>query len=501
MKRIAFFLSIVVAAVACEQVEPITPPEFDFANPDVVIPYQGSEDESVKFEFKTNVDWTAELDQEYDWLTITPTSGVAGDAVITVIGKPNKETEARTAVITVKAGVSVLVFDVFQEGYPSLSVEPTELNFEAAGGSQEVTVDANVEYVVSCPENDWLEFEYNAETGVYTVTAYANEAFAPRSLTVEIENNVDDVYETIVVSQLGRASVAWEKSLADYTAIVGANPVHLAYIDDVLALSVGSAIHTIDPATGDYKAAVTLPEGFVIASMTNDDAGNVVVAPNIPAYASADIYALSSLDAEPAKVATMKNDVYSFNAGNLRAGGDVMTNGVLSMFVDVSQYWIACDIVEGAAGDTTFGALSNPAGGTVWDCGNGCVAPLGSSIEDGFLATYYCLPALMTNASGDWANVGAELYSGNDNNCAVTEAVFNGDHFAAVAVGSHFNYSATGLYLYDLETNEMVYSYKVDGELSGVGVTSDVVLVPTEDVLYMYYVDLNKGRLACIEVR
>ena len=50
MKKIAFFLSIVAAAVACEQVEPITPPEFDFANPEVGIPYQGSEDETLKVE-------------------------------------------------------------------------------------------------------------------------------------------------------------------------------------------------------------------------------------------------------------------------------------------------------------------------------------------------------------------------------------------------------------------------------------------------------------------
>lgn len=500
MKKIALFLSIVVAAIACDKVDPVTPPEFDFANPDVLVPYQGSEDENLKLEFTTNVDWTAELDQTYDWVTITPKSGKAGEAAITVIATPNAGAE-RTAVITVKAGVSVLVFDVVQEGYPAVTVEPTEINFTAAGGSQDVTVNANVEYVINMPENDWLTYEVNGN--VYTLTAATNEAFAGRSLTITLTNDVDGIYEAITVSQVGRVQVLWEKALADYTGITLGNPIHLAYKDGLLALSTGSAVHVLNSQDGSYMMPVSLPEGFVVSSLTNDDAGNVVLAGNIAAYATGDVYAISSLETlAPVKVATMQNDVYSFNAGNLRAGGDVTKNGVLTMFVDVSQYWIGCDIVDGVAGATVFGALANPAEGTVWDCGNGCVTPLGSKLADGLLTTYYCLPALMSNASGEWANVGSELFSGNDNNCAVAEAVYAGTHYAAVAVGSHFNYSATGLYLYDLATNEMVYSYRIDGDLvNAAGATADAVLVPTDDALLMYYADLQKGKIVCIEVK
>lgn len=504
MKKIAFFLSIVAAAVACEQVEPITPPEFDFANPDVVIPYQGSEDETLKVEFTTNVDWTAELDNTYDWITITPASGVAGEASVTVIATANTAVEERTAVIKVTAGVSVLNFDVVQEGKPSLTIDPKEVNFASAGGSQDVAVKANVEYVVSVPENDWLTYAYNAETSVYTLTAAANEAYSARSLTITLSNNVDAVSESIVVSQEGRAKVLWEAALADYTAITFGNPIHVAYMDGKLAVSTGAAIHLLNAEDGTYASAVEglLPEGFVIGGMSNDDAGNIVVAGNIPAYASADVYAVTALDAQPVKVATMNNDVYSFNAGNVRAGGDVTKNGVLSMFVDVSQYWIGCDIVDGVAAETTFGAITPLEGaGTAWDCANGCVTPLGSKLADGLLATYYTQPALVSNAGGEWAAVGGLIYTGNDNNCAIAEAEFGDTHYAAVAVGSHFNYSATGAYLYDLKTNEVVYSYRVEGDLVGSGVTADVVLVPTDDALYMYFADLNKGKIACIEIK
>lgn len=502
MKKIALFLSIVAAAIACEQVDPVTPPEFDFANPDVVIPYQGSEDEGLKVEFTTNLDWTAELDKTYDWVSITPKSGVAGDAVITVLATPNENTAARTAVITVKAGVSILTFDVVQEGYPALSIDPTEITFDAAGGSQSVTVTANVEYVVTMPENDWLTYKYNAETGVYTLTAAANDKYAPRSVTITLSNNVDGISESVVVSQTGKAVVVWEKSLADYSSVVPGNPIHLAYLDGNLLLSTGVAAYALNATNGEFVAPVELPAGFTVSSMTNDDAGNVVVAGDIAAYATGDVYVLTALNAAPAKVATMQNDVYSFNAGNLRAGGDVTQNGVLSMFVDVSQYWIGCDITDGLASATTFGALPNPENGTVWACSNGCVAPLGTKLSDGLIATYYCLPALHSNASGEWAAVGANLFSGNDNNCSVAEAVYGDTHYAAIAVGSHFNYSATGLYLYDLATNEMVYSYTYAGDLANAaGPTADVALVPADDALYVFYTDLQKGKVVCIQVK
>lgn len=504
MKKIALFLSIVVAAIACNKVDPVTPPEFDFANPDVLIPYQGSEDGNLKLEFNVNVDWTAELDQTYDWVTLSgETSGPAGAGYVTVVAQPNKDAAQRTAVITVTAGVSVLTFDVVQEGYPALSIDPQEVQFDAAGGSQDVTVNANVEYIITVAENDWLTYEYNAETGVYTLTAVANSGMSPRSIEITLSNNVDGVSETIVVSQTGRASVLWEKNLADYSQIILASPIHLAYKDGLLGLSVGNAIHALKADDGAYQQAIALPEGFVVGSFTNDDAGNIVLASNIDAYGSGDVYAITSLtDLTPVKVATLSNAALYRPAGNLRAGGDVTKNGVVTMYVDYEHYWIGCDIVDGVAGESSFQAISRLEGaGATWDPSAGCAAPLGSKLADGVLATFYTQPALVSNASGDWAQVGAAIYTGNDNNCAISETVYGDTHYAAVGVGSHFNYSASGAHLYDLTTNEVVYSYSVAGDLNGAGAAADVLLVSASDVLYMYVADLNRGKLACIEIK
>ena len=46
----------------------------------------------------------------------------------------------------------------------------------------------------------------------------------------------------------------------------------------------------------------------------------------------------------------------------------------------------------------------------------------------------------------------------------------------------------------------MIYKYGVTGELNGLGATADVTLVPAEDALYMFYADLNMGRIACVQL-
>lgn len=507
MKKIALFLSIVVAAIACDKVEPITPPEVDFANPDVVIPFAGCDEEApVTIEFKANVDWTAELiaDETADgepWISISPKSGKAGEAVINIVAAENELEATRAAQVKVTVGVSVLNFDIVQEGIPYLTTEPETVSLPANGGSATVKVDANVEYIVKTTPVEWLTADFNEETGEYTLTAVANTAYAPRSVTFTLSNELKGVSYSFVVTQEGKAKVLWEKSLADYSQITAGGPLRLAYKDGMLALSTGAAVHVLSATDGAYMMPVELPAGMV--SLTNDDAGNIVIAANAPEYGSSDVYAISSLETmAPVKVATISNAALYRPGGNLRAGGDVTKNGVVIMYVDYEHYWIGCDIVDGVAQESKFEAIKRLEGaGSTWSPNDGCATPLGSKLADGVLATFYTQPALVSNASGEWAQVGDAIYTGNDNNCAIAEAVYGGTHFAAVGVGSHFNYSATGVHLYDLTSGAEVYSYGVEGEISGAGTTADVVLVPTSDALYMYYADLNKGRIVCVEIK
>lgn len=411
-------------------------------------------------------------------------------------------------IVFVTDGVERTIFRTLKLTFGTLTVEEDVVRLGVEASTLTIPVVTSMDYDITI-DSDWITLqeetkasEVRTDNLVFNVSA--NEALGERVAYIFLtpkDEAATALEMYVTVYQAGHAVKVWEKSFADYPDVTFGNPIHLAYKDGNVLVSTGSAIHLLNAETGAYVAdgSAAIPDGFVISSMTNDDAGNIVIAGNIPAYATGDVYALTALDADPVKVATMQNDVYSFNAGNLRAGGDVTKNGVLSMFVDVSQYYIACDIVDGVAGTTTCGALANPASGTVWSSDNGCVAPLGSSLADGLLATYYCCPSLLSNATGEWVSVGTDLYDGNDNNCAIAKVKVGETQYAAVAVGAHFDYTASRACLYDLSKGEMIYKYVSPGTMTWLGVTADVLLLPGEDVLYMVFADLNKGTLACIQ--
>lgn len=458
-----------------------------------------------------NVEYTVTV-PENDWLTVADAEGVYTFTAAANTTPATREVEVKIAPKDEKHAEAAVAIKMNQKGAGAkLAVTPEEAEkwLGCAATSFDLTVDTNLEVEITYGWDaegvePWIS--YTEANGVYTFAVAENPYGNLRSAFLYI-TPVDETYldlaDTLSVFQAGRASVVWEKNLSDYTTVSFAAPIHLAYKDGNLLVATGNSIHVLKAETGEYvsDASSMIPEGFALASMTNDDAGNIVVASNVAYGGEGDVYALTALDATPVKVATISHkDVYSFAAGNLRAGGDVTTNGVVAMYVDVSQYLIACDIVDGECGATTFNAL--PASGSqTWSPQDGCALPLGTKTSDGFLATYYTLTSLVSNASGEWVNIGAEYYGGNDNSCSLAKAEYNGVKYAAVGVGSHFNYSATGAYLYDLSRNEMIYRYAVDGELNGLGAYADVVLVPMEDALYMCYAELNKGRIACIQIK
>ena len=99
-------------------------------------------------------------------------------------------------------------------------------------------------------------------------------------------------------------------------------------------------------------------------------------------------------------------------------------------------------------------------------------------------------------------------------NCIAT-AEWNGNKYAAIVAGCHFNYDATDVILLNVNNPaaaEYVYTHHGDGDVAwdwaagvnpswtGAGTFSDVVLMPAGDTLLMIYVDSNYGALACVAI-
>lgn len=516
MKKIALFLSIVVAAVACEQAE-VTPPEVDFANPDVVIPFQGSEDVPVTINFKANVDWTAELDQAYDWISIAPTSGKAGESVIEIFAAENESEEQRAAVVTVKAGVSVLSFEVVQNGIPYLTASETSINLAAQAGSYELTIDANIAYKLNLAATDWLTM--TEEDGKVTLTFTENVALGSRSAQITLVPDLsgEGLGKTITIVQTGRAIQKWTKFYAsDLKDIAPGAPLRLAVSGDKLYVSNGAGVYALNRNTGDFVAKVALPEGFAVHSLVNDHAGNVLVSGVAAAYTELVVYYLTSLEAAPVKLLSFTNNVDSSSMGNVRVYGDVTKKAVVTTFASVYNYASAHQIVNGAVTETkqlpmVAGDASNP---WIWDVNNGCVQALGDELADGIVANGYTKPydVMYTNDYVNWSVLYDEAADGNENFPCFSALPVGGKNYLAYVRGAHFNYGAAPdvvlLDVTDPAAASVIYtlsasSYLISGQFVGSGATSDVVIAPAADgkSFWMYATDGNYGVITGIEIK
>ena len=99
-------------------------------------------------------------------------------------------------------------------------------------------------------------------------------------------------------------------------------------------------------------------------------------------------------------------------------------------------------------------------------------------------------------------------------NCIAT-AEWNGNKYAAIVAGCHFNYDATDVILLNVNNPaaaEYVYTHHGDGDVAwdwaagvnpswtGAGTYSDALLIPAGDTLLVLYVDSNYGALACVAI-
>ena len=614
MKRIALFIAIAIAAIACKPEEQIVPEvtvHTDEAT--LVIPTEGGD---VQIAFDANVEWTAALKEATaaDWCTITPSSGAAGSTSLKVIALENttndnrvvtvvitaqtakKEVKvtqlqkdalvlsgektfevaadggqvkfavnhniaveakadadwlvqaatramqtseftfdvaantgaARTAKITVTAGDLKEELTVNQAAWaPVFEVAPAEDQWIAVeGGSVSITVDANVEYTVTTDENDWLTV--TNEGGVYTFTAAANEGFDYRSTGVYVTPK-DEAYvesaKAFYVFQNGRAAKLWAKHPAeDYEGYDASQRVKLAKYGDYILLANTTKIYVLNPADGSVVNTIDVPAGMAAHNVLVDDAGNVLFgadaldgAGDVTLY-----YVADPFNPEPEQLISWNaGNYYCVGAGNIRVKGNVKDDAVITAVVTdgAGGACIAWEVVDGVIGDWKW---TNPPY-TNWNVPSLCFAPIGATMADGFFYigyggdyNLYYTDSFVAGGGTPWAVSYVTGSSWMENYNCIATAEWNGNKYAAVVAGCHFDYDAADVFLLNVNNPaaaEHVYTHHGDGDAdwdwtagvnpnwTGLGTYSDVLLVPTADALLMVYVDSNYGAMACVAIK
>ena len=169
-----------------------------------------------KITFTTNEAWTAEVinTRADGWCTVSPTSGAAGNATITVSTEPNDTPDDRSATIKIKAGTASKTISVSQKQKDALTVTSSKFEVAAEGGEVKIEIKANIdfEYAIDESAKEWIKYEGTRamKTSTLTFSVAENDDTEKREGKIAIKsgefNEVVTIYQagsepSIVISQ------------------------------------------------------------------------------------------------------------------------------------------------------------------------------------------------------------------------------------------------------------------------------------------------------------
>lgn len=157
--------------------------------------------------FKSSSAWTANVinTRADTWCSVSPTSGDAGNAKITVTTTPNVTPDDRSASIVIKAGSTQKTINVSQKQKDALTVTSSKFEVTAEGGEIKVEVKANIkfDYEIDDAAKEWISYlETRAlKTSTLVFNVAKNEIVQKREGKITIKSG--EYNETIMIYQSG----------------------------------------------------------------------------------------------------------------------------------------------------------------------------------------------------------------------------------------------------------------------------------------------------------
>ena len=175
---------------------------------------------STAVTFTSSDAWTAEtINNRADgWCSVSPTSGSAGNAKITITATANDTTDDRTATVVIKSGTTKKTISVSQKQKDALTVTSSKFEVSADGGEIEIEVKANIDFNVEIEESakSWVTHRSTRaiKTSTLIMEVDENDGAEKRKANISISGN--GLKETITIYQEG-AKPTIVLSQNDYT--------------------------------------------------------------------------------------------------------------------------------------------------------------------------------------------------------------------------------------------------------------------------------------------
>ncbi|MGM9768887.1 MAG: BACON domain-containing protein [Candidatus Cryptobacteroides sp.] len=517
MKKLALFVSLAAILMAgCKKDDPIVP-EIKCDTDVVNVPVAGTEDEDIFVTFTSNVNWTASIKENAAWISVSPASGTSADGRVKLIVLPTEENDPREATLVLAADTAVKEIKIVQAQVDAFALTETGAEMGPDGGNVEITAMTNIDWTVTIPSDcDWVSLvnvkAYGESVKTVKVEPYDElDGYREVVLTVAAGGNESE----FTIYQEGPSSAMWHSNPTSYSTYTADSKVRLAKYGEYLLLSNGTKVLVLNPADGSLVNTITLPEGYNIQSLCVDDGNHILAAADADYGRTLTVFRLDDIANIDPKVFLLfdTGNYYGVDCGNVRVKGDITKNAVVTATVSGGAggaviYW---QITNGQIQDS-FSYVAAPYEGSTVSCA--CGVALGTTAADGFLYIGYGGDYNLKYYNGSaWSDCYATGSSWMENYNCISTAEFKGRKYAAIVKGCHFDYDATDAVLLDItDMSDVEEALVVDCDLwvnrddswanldwTGVGSYSDVLLVPGEDELHMFFVDANYNVIGAVK--
>lgn len=467
-----------------------------------------------EIEVVANIDYDYEVSA--DWITPVQTKGLESTKVLFDVAMNKNMNDDRTASVIVKSGELSETVTVNQTKFvPEWSLSATEAWIDTQGGSCDFTFDANQKFEVIAPDVDWVTM--TEVDGSYHFEIAPSSQIDVRVAYVNLIGEVEGADSYVTIYQYGRAKKIWSKNLLDYEGYDPSLKVRLAKYGNYILLANTNKVYALNPVDGSVAIQYDMPAS--VQSLCTDDAGNIIVATDASYGGVMGIYTIAD-PSNPVPELLKEWDTanyYGTDVGNLRVKGNIKDKALMTALVSAGAGGAAL-MWEFENGEcTTWYGVNVPY--QVSTVANGCVAPCGTTFEEGLFYIgyggdynlHYLGNPVLDNYTNSWTCTYVTGSSWMENYNAISTAEFNGVEYAAILADCHFNYDAADAILLDVTdpyAAQYVFKHAGDNDVerdeawantwwTGMGTYSDILLIPTDDELLMVYVDSNYGAVAC----
>ena len=164
MKKLLCLVCLLCTLLACSDNAPSGGKENEGKQPQIELNVTSSDfttnGGTNTISFTASAEWTAQLsnDRAASWCSVSPASGPAGNASITITTTPNDTPDERTASVVIKSGKTSKTIKVSQKQKDALTITSSSFEVSFMGGKVTIEVKANVnfEYTIDESAKSWI---------------------------------------------------------------------------------------------------------------------------------------------------------------------------------------------------------------------------------------------------------------------------------------------------------------------------------------------------------